>query len=326
MKTSPLVFALVALFCPSSCSEGGTVHSTSPDAGDASADLGGHAAAGTSPTGGAPGVSTGGTPAGGHSGGGMGDAGGNAGTTTGGSTSMGGTGIAGSPGGAAAVAGMAGQAGLGGSAGSVPVGLRTGSLRASPPASSGIPHTTLELQPSIQGQDGLLLAQIVLSSSATSNAEASGFKLVAAATSPTLVLHIFWKVAAGPAGQPTTEPATLTVTNSLDAYQTLLLLAVHGYDPVSPIGGSTTAGGDTTALRTPGLSVARPGSLGIYWKASFGAGTITTPNDWTILTRRQDGTNDVLWRALGVGPTNDVTGEQFESSPWVSALVVIQPP
>ena len=251
---------------------------------------------------------------------GGGGSGGSAGVAVGGSTA--------GAGGAAGVAGATGQGGIGGSGGSPGgVQLRADSYRTNKPASG--PVAAVPVSPSIRGQDGLLLAQIVYDSSATSNAEDLGFQLVTTAavpTAPTVVLRIFWKIAAGPAGQPTTEPAGFGVTNSHDSYQDLILVAVYGFDAVAPVSAVATAVGTAMVSTTSSIAVARPGSLGLWWKAGYGSSSMWFPLDWTAIVRGQDGVNDVAWQPFDVGQTGDVTAEQSVDSPWACVLAVFQPP
>jgi hypothetical protein len=226
--------------------------------------------------------------------------------------------------GAAGSGGMAGRAGGGGAGSPGRVEFRAESFR----------MTTTEgpvaRAPAIRGRDGLLLAHLVYdATNSPSDAEDFGFEHVTTATRTVgeiIVLHVFWKIAAGAAGQPTTEPTSYAISNSMNRYQNLMLFAVHGHDPMMPIAGSATANGGGTAMSVPGIAVTRPGSLGLWWKAGYNATTGANPAGWTMIVQDQDGVSDAAWRAFDVGPTGPVTSTQVEADAWANVLVVVQPP
>jgi len=226
--------------------------------------------------------------------------------------------------GGAAGGGMAGRAGGGSSGSSGQVEFRADSFRMT------TTDAPVARAPAIRGQDGLLLAHIVYdSASSTSDAENFGFEHVTTATrtiGEIIVLHVFWKIAAGAAGQPTTEPTSYAITNAQNRYQNLLLFAVFGHDATMPIAGSATASGGGTAMSVSGVDVARAGSLGLWWKAGYNSSTVANPSGWTMIAQDQDDVNDVARHAFGVGPTGPVTSVQLLSDAWANVLVVVQPP
>jgi len=276
-------------------------------------------AGGVAGAGGMSGGGAGGAGAGGMSG--SGGSGGSGGAGTGGMGGAGAGGMSGGGAGGAGAGGMAGGAGAGGAAGQV-------QFRASSFAQSA-QSNTITRPTAIQGGDRIFLGQAAYdSTTVTSNATSAGFVQHATVTRTTgnrIRLWVFSKSAAGTPGAQTTEPASYTITNNEGKYQDLLLFSVFGHDTATPVQTSTTATGASTAMSVPSISVARAGSLGLWWKIGYNNATSGNPSGFTMIVADQDSVNDAAYRAYNVGATGAVMSTQSGSDSWVNAFLMVQP-
>ncbi len=208
------------------------------------------------------------------------------------------------------------------------------SLRASS-LTSGAGVTSITRAAAIQGQDWVVLVQIVYDDATATGSPPANYNqittdVVTDTAGKITRLYAYGHRAGGSAGSETTDAATIACTNSTSQYQELIAFSTSGDDQTTPVDTSSVNHGAGTAITATGVNVARDGSLGIWVKAGYSYPTSVDPVGWASLISDQDGVNDVFTKALNAGATGNVTATQAPGTGvqdgWIASLIIIQPP